>query len=257
MITVEARHDEAVLALTFAEAKGNLLTEALVREWRTVLADLRTQARARHIKLMTITGAGADFSFGASIVEHAPDRIAGALPDFNAFILDLLQLPMPTAALVRGRCLGGGLEVALACDFIFAEESATIGLPEVAIGAFAPIASVLLPPRIGVARAASALLTGRMREARHWMADGLVEAVWPDGTMDQGFSRWYDDSLGRLSAEALRHAVIAARRDVLAAAERGLPHNERLYLDSLARTHDASEGVAAFLAKRPPLWRDE
>ncbi len=257
MITIEGRADGGVLALTFAEAKGNLLTEALIRDWRSVLADLRDPVRAHRVKLLTMTGAGPDFSFGASIVEHAPDRIAGALPDFNAFILDLLQLPMPTAALVRGRCLGGGLEVALACDFIFAEESATIGLPEVAIGACAPIASVLLPARIGAARATSALLTGHTRPARHWQADGLVEAVWPDGTMEAECGRWYADSLGRLSAEALRHAVVAARREVLLAAERSLARNERLYLDSLAKTHDAAEGVAAFLAKRRPVWRDE
>ncbi|MGE3345140.1 MAG: enoyl-CoA hydratase/isomerase family protein [Vicinamibacterales bacterium] len=257
MITLESRHDGALLALTFAEAKGNLLTEALVRDWRRVLADLREPTRARHVKLLTITGDGADFSFGASIVEHAPDRIAGALPDFNAFILDLLQLPMPTAALVRGRCLGGGLEVALACDFIFAEERASIGLPEVLIGAFAPIASVLLPARIGAARATSALLTGRIRSAQQWHGEGLVEAVWADGTMDAELDQWFRLSLGKLSAEALRHAVIAARRDTLAAATAGLPETGRLYLDSLARTYDAAEGVSAFLNKRAPAWRDE
>jgi cyclohexa-1,5-dienecarbonyl-CoA hydratase len=246
----------ARVALTFVHPKGNILTAALVTEWRAVLAELAQPSRAQHIKLLTIEGAGADFCFGANIPEHAPDVIAQVLPDMNAFILDLLMLPMATMAVVRGRCLGGGFEVALACDVIVAESSATFGLPEIAIGAFAPIASVLLPHRVSGARATSALLSGLSRSAAAWHEDGLVERVAPDGQITEAVAEWYDASLGRWSAEALRHAVRAARRDVLAAARAGLPVTERLYLDSLARTHDAAEGVAAFLAKRPAVWKD-
>lgn len=255
-ITLQEHDGGAWVALTFTHPKGNILTAALVSEWRTVLAELSTPARAKHIKLLTIEGAGADFCFGANIPEHAPDVIGQVLPDMNAFILDLLLLPMTTMAVVRGRCLGGGFEVALACDVIIAESSATFGLPEVVIGAFAPIATVLLPRRVSGARATSALLTGTSRSAAEWHADGLVERVAPDGQIDVTVNEWYHTSLARLSAEALRHAVIAARLDVLAAARAGLAVTERLYLDSLARTHDAAEGVAAFLAKRPPRWRD-
>ena len=61
----------------------------------------------------------------------------------------------------------------------------------------------------------------------------------------------------RTGLHLLRHAVLAARMDVIAAARAGLPVTERLYLESLARTHDAAEGVAAFLAKRPAVWRDD
>ena len=156
-ITLHEFDGGARIALTFAHPKGNILTAALVSEWRVVLAALADPTRAQHIRLLTIEGEGADFCFGANIPEHAPDVIAHVLPDMNAFILDLLSLPMATLAVVRGRCLGGGFEVALACDVIVAESSATFGLPEVAIGAFAPIASVLLPRRVSGARATSAL----------------------------------------------------------------------------------------------------
>ena len=82
-----------------------------------------------------------------------------------------------TAALVRGRCLGGGFEIALACDFIFAEESAVFGLPEIALGVFPPAASALLPPRVGTARATSAIISGKPRPAVEWQQAGLVESV--------------------------------------------------------------------------------
>jgi cyclohexa-1,5-dienecarbonyl-CoA hydratase len=255
-ITLREHDEGARVALTFVHPKGNILTAAMVSEWREVLAVLASPARAQHIKLLTIEGAGPDFCFGANIPEHAPGVIEQVLPDMNALILDLLTLPMPTMAVVRGRCLGGGFEVALTCDLILAESSATFGLPEIAIGAFAPIASVLLPRRVSGARATSALLSGLSRSAAEWQADGLVERVVPDGQIDDAIAEWYHASLGRWSAEALRHAVVAARADVLAAARAGLPVTARLYVDSLARTHDAAEGVAAFLAKRPAVWMD-
>src|SRR4029453_16522162 len=114
-----------------------------------------------HLKLVTFEGAGADFSFGASIPEHAPAEIGRVLPEAHALIYALLDLPVVTAALVRGRCLGGGFEIALACDFIFAEQSAVFGLPEIALGVFPPAASALLPARVGTARATGASVTGK------------------------------------------------------------------------------------------------
>lgn len=256
-ITLTEHDGGGRLALTFAHPKGNILTAAMVTEWRAVLAELSQSARARHVKLLTIEGAGADFCFGANVIEHAPDAITDVLPDMNAFILDLLAVPMPTMAVVRGRCLGGGFEVALTCDVIVAEASATFGLPEIALGAFAPIASVLLPRRVSGARATEALLTGTSRSADMWHLDGLVARVAPHGELASAVQDWYDATVGRMSAEALRHAVLAARMEIREAARAGLPRMERLYLESLARTDDAAEGVRAFLDKRPPRWHDK
>jgi enoyl-CoA hydratase/carnithine racemase len=94
------------------------------------------------------------------------------------------------------------------------------------------------------------------RTAPEWHVDGLIELVAEDGSLDANVQAWFEASLGRWSAEALRHAVRAARAEVLAAARTGLPSAASLYVDSLAKTQDASEGVLAFLAKRPPAWTD-
>ena len=106
---------------------------------------LESLADSPHLKLVTIEGAGPDFSFGASVPEHAPGEIDRVLPAMHALIYALLDFPAVTAAIVRGRCLGGGFELALACDFVFAERDATFGLPEIALGVFPPAASALLP----------------------------------------------------------------------------------------------------------------
>src|SRR4029078_3038693 len=136
--------------------KGNIVTAEMIAALTQAIDGVVDNP---HLKLITVEGAGADFSFGASIPEHGPAEIGRVLPEAHKLIYALLDLPVPTAAVVRGRCLGGGFEIALACDFIFAEDSATFGLPEIALGVFPPTASALLPPRGGVARADSATRT--------------------------------------------------------------------------------------------------
>ncbi len=235
------------------EAKGNLITADLVTQLRQAAADLSVDHR---VKLVTIEGEGADFSFGASVPEHQAGQIDRVLPDFHALIIDWLNLPMPTAAMVRGRCLGGGFELVLACDFVFAASNATFGLPEIALGVFPPVGSVLLPQRISVSRASSAVLTGEARIAEEWRAFGLIEMIAHDHDLPKAVERCFERTLAPKSAAALRHAVDAVRSPIRDLAARELPRVERLYLDRLMRTDDAVEGIAAFMGKRAPVWKD-
>lgn len=241
-------------AFTLFHEKGNIVTVDMVRSLRTALDGI---AQNPHLKLITIEGAGRDFSFGASIPEHAPEQIGRVLPEMHALIYDLLDAPAATAAIVRGRCFGGGFELALACDFIFAEEAATFALPEIALGVFPPAASALLPPRVGVAQATAALLTGAPVAAQEWHGRGLVHAVAAPDALDAMVANWFDNWLAPRSAAALRHAVAAARMGLQDHVRALLPKLERLYLDDLMRTHDAAEGIDAFMAKRRPSWTDE
>ena len=240
-------------AFTLFHEKGNIVTADMVAALRSALEAVGENP---HLKLITIEGAGGDFSFGASIPEHAADQIGRVLPEMHALIYDLLDAPAPTAALVRGRCLGGGFELALACDFILAEEGATFGLPEIALGVFPPAAAALLPMRVGAAPATRAILTGEPTDAATWHAKGLVEFVAPRGELQRAADRWFATHLAPRSASALRHAAAAARMGLAAHVREVLPRLERLYLDDLMRTQDAAEGVAAFLAKRSPSWTD-
>jgi len=240
-------------AVSFSHPKGNILTRDILVGLRSVCDDL---SRAEALKLITIAPGGPDFSFGASVPEHAPGEIQQALPEMHELIRDMLALPAPTAAVVRGRCLGGGFELALACDFIMAAEGSVMGLPEIALGALPPVASVLLPIKAGYARAARAAFTGAPQSVNEWTNAGLVTLVAPGDLLDRAVDDWFDRSLAVHSAAALRHAAIALRFDVHDAVERLLPRIERLYLNDLMSTEDAAEGVRAFLEKRRPRWRD-
>jgi cyclohexa-1,5-dienecarbonyl-CoA hydratase len=233
--------------------KGNILTAEIIDALSAALDSLASHP---HLKLITIEGEGRDFSFGASVPEHAAPEIARVLPAMHALIDAWIDAPAVTAAIVRGRCLGGGFELAMACDFIFASDDATFGLPEIALGVFPPAAAAILPARIGAARATSAIITGTSRGAAAWRDIGLVEFVTSGADLTAAVDAWFDQHLAPRSAVALRHAAAAARSGLQAHVRSTLPELERLYLNDVMRTEDAAEGVAAFLEKRTPQWKD-
>jgi len=252
-VSVAFNPDRSRAAFTLFHEKGNIVTADMVEALRTALEAIGDNP---HLKLITIAGAGRDFSFGASIPEHAPDRIGEILPAMHQLVADLLESRAVTAAVVRGRCLGGGFELALACDFIFAADDAVFGLPEIALGVFPPAGAALLPLRVGAARAIRTVLTGESRAAAEWRDAGLVEFVVPADTLETEVDRWFATYLAPRSAAALRHAATAARMDLITRVRQTLPELEQLYLNDLMRTEDAAEGIAAFIGRRVPEWKN-
>ncbi|HYN10879.1 MAG TPA: enoyl-CoA hydratase/isomerase family protein [Vicinamibacterales bacterium] len=232
-------------------SKGNILDTRLT----TALTDLfHEAARAPQLKALVIEGDGAHFSFGASVQEHLPDQVAGMLDRFHRMLFALLDTPVVVLAAVRGRCLGGGLELATVCDRVFASPDATLGQPEIALGVFAPAASVALAHRVGHAHAIDLCLTGRTVAATEARAIGLVDEI-VDGPPADAALAWARAHLSAKSAASLRLAVRAVRAHLVTALRSELPAIERLYLDELMQTSDAVEGLHAFLEKREPRWR--
>src|SRR5215831_5589118 len=154
-MTVTATETPGRLRVVLDAPRGNSITDAMVGELRAALKSI-----APATKLVTFETAGRDFSFGSNLEEHTPARMPDVLPRFHALIVELLRVPAVTCAVVAGRCLGGGFEIALACDVIIASDDAVMGLPEVAVGAFPPVGSILLPLKVGAARAARAVVSG-------------------------------------------------------------------------------------------------
>jgi cyclohexa-1,5-dienecarbonyl-CoA hydratase len=251
MIRLERSRGGARLRLIIDEPKANIVTIAVMQELRGLLAEVRP---ACGVKLVTLEGAGDHFSFGASVEEHRPGAIAVALAELRGTIEALLALPAPTAAIVRGRCLGGGFELALACDLIFAAPTASLGVPEIALGVFPPAAAALLPVRVGASRAASAILTGVASPATAWANTGLIELTAAASELEHAVDHWFETHLATRSAAALQHAALASRAAVRHQVQTVLPDLERRYLDILMRTKDAVEGIEAFLEKRQPVW---
>ena len=251
-IEVIAARNGAWRRIVLRGGRGNLLSLEMIRELGRALHSLESE---RGIKWLTIEGSGGEFSYGARIEEHTPELMATVLPETHRIIKRLLALPICTAALVEGRCLGGGFELALGCDDIIATETATFGLPEIRLAAFPPAAAALLPLRVGASRATRAIVTGQTQDARYWHDAGLLSMVAPQSSLADAAAGWFDTHLSPHSAVALAHAISAARLTLRAQAEPALDRAERDYLGGLLKTADANEGVTAFLEKRKPVWR--
>jgi cyclohexa-1,5-dienecarbonyl-CoA hydratase len=250
--TISSR-DGAWRRLVLNSPPGNVLSLEMIRALGESIHGLEAQ---RGIKWLTIEGAGGEFCYGARIQEHTADAMQTVLPETHRLFRRLLAFPAPTAALVEGRCLGGGFELALSCDDILATEAATFGLPEIRLAAFPPAAAALLPLRVGASRATRAIVTGQTRDADYWHDAGLVSLVAPRSSLLESAASWFDAHLAPHSAVALSHAVAAARLTTRAQAEPALAQAERDYLGALLRTADAIEGVQAWLEKRPPKWNN-
>ena len=251
LVRQESLDNGAFWRVTFGATKGNILDRATLAE----LAATFTRARsARALKAICLEGTGSHFSFGASVQEHLPAEVPAMLAALRGLVLDLLESGVVVLAAVRGQCLGGGLELASVCHRVFASPESRLGQPEIALGVFAPLASLVLPARVGRAHGEDLCLTGRIVSAAEAKAMGLVDEIAADPA-DAALA-WARTHLLARSASSLRLAVRAVRADLAARIRTELPVLEALYIKELMATADAVEGLHAFLDKRPPAWRD-
>jgi cyclohexa-1,5-dienecarbonyl-CoA hydratase len=248
-LTDRIEGDGALLRLTLARPKANLVDAAMIAALHGAFVAYRGHPGLRGVLLGAV---GPHFSFGASVEEHLPDQCAAMLASLHALILAMLEFPAPILVAVRGQCLGGGLEVALAGGPIFASPDAQFGQPEIKLGVFAPAASCLLRFRVGQPAAEDLLLSGRSVSGDEAMAMGLVQCVADDPEV--AALAYFEAHLANKSAASLACALAAARGAMVPEVRRRLAEVERLYVDRLMQTRDANEGLVAFLAKRKPHW---
>jgi cyclohexa-1,5-dienecarbonyl-CoA hydratase len=241
--------DGALLRLRLARPKANIVDAEMIAALHGALVAHGTNTALRGVLL---DHEGPHFSFGASVEEHLPISCAQMLASLHALIVAMVDFPAPIAVAVRGQCLGGGLEVALAGSWIFAAPDAQFGQPEMKLGVFAPAASVLLPYRVSQPVAEDLLYSGRSIGAAEAERKGLVHAVADDP--EALALSWFHAHLQDKSAASLACATTAARGALRRDVRARLAEVEHIYIDKLMATRDANEGLVAFLAKRKPTW---
>ena len=243
--------DGMLLRLRLSRPKANIVDAEMIAALTKALAE---GAADRHVKAVLIDHEGPHFSFGASVPEHMPDQCAGMLKGLHALILAMVEYPVPILVSVRGQCLGGGLEVALAGHMMFVSADAKLGQPEIVLGVFAPAASCLLPERMPRVAAEDLLYSGRSITGEDAFRLGIANAVADEP--EAAALAWFDAGPAKHSASSLRFAVKAARLGMNERVKAKIAAVEDLYLNGLMATHDAVEGLNAFVEKRAALWED-
>jgi cyclohexa-1,5-dienecarbonyl-CoA hydratase len=252
---VEARreHDGAVCRLTLMRPPLNILDIAMLGHLSAALTEAGGDPRVRVLVLDADASCRA-FCAGVDVADHAADRVDAMLDALHSVFTAIERLRAPIVAVVDGAALGGGCELVCGCDLVLASHRASFGQPEIKLGAFAPVASLLLPSIVGAKRAADWLLTGRTVTAGDAYDAGLVSRL----VDTQSLADAEQDLLAQLlasSSAALGMAKEALRLSRGIAFADGLAAMDDLYRRGLMATADVHEGLAAFLARRPPVWQ--
>jgi len=238
---------ERVARVTIDRPPLNILNIDMVAE----IGEALVRLPAQH-EFIIFRGARGCFSAGADVADHTPERVGRLLGAFHHVFHEMGAGHAVTIAAVEGHCLGGGCELAMCCDFILAEESATFGFPEIKLGCFPPIAMVALPRMMPGHAAFDLILTGKTISAQEASSLGMVTRVVPHGELAQAMDGLLAE-MKHLSPPVLRLTRRLTRTAGFKDEEKELTEIENLYLDELIRTHDAVEGVRAFLEKRAPV----
>jgi cyclohexa-1,5-dienecarbonyl-CoA hydratase len=242
---IRVRIEEGLATLSLSRPPVNVIDGTMMDELVSELDGCRSA------KVLLIRGDGRCFSAGAEVEEHLPGRVEGMLRRFRDAALALNDLPIPTVAWVHGAAMGGGLELALMADLVYAAPGTRLGQPEIALGVMAPLAAAWLPSQIGVRRANELLLTGRGITADEACAWGLVNGVCDEEALRKVLGGLLGTS--RPALVATKRAIARGRSDRFREA---LPESIEIYLNELMSSQDPVEGLRAFLEKRPPKYED-
>jgi cyclohexa-1,5-dienecarbonyl-CoA hydratase len=248
--TVQVRIEHRTTWITLDRPPLNILDIAMMESLDAALDRALPKS-----DVIIFQGAGEKaFCAGADVADHTPKRVEKMLSAFHGVFRRLAVADCLTIAAVHGYCLGGGMELATFCDFVLATESAQFGQPEIKLGCFPPVAMVTLPRLIGTQAAAHLILMGRQISATEAHRLGLVTRVVPDHELAAAVATLLEE-LRALSPSVLHLTRKTLGRIHEADFLKQLEEAEQIYLSELMQTHDAQEGIRAFLEKRKPVWK--
>ena len=251
-IIVETRGKVGLVTLNRPQAL-NALNEALIAELNDALGGFESNPE---IGCTVITGSEKAFAAGADVKEMAEKTyVESYLGRFLEGWTRIAETRKPVVAAVSGFCLGGGLELAMMCDFIIASETARFALPEITLGIMPGAGGTQRLPRyIGKAKAMDLILTGRMMDAVEAERCGLVaRLVAPDRLLDEALAA--ASKIAAYSQPIVMMAKETVNRAQEASLAEGARFERRLFL-SMFSTEDQKEGMKAFIEKRKPDFRN-
>ncbi len=255
---VQTSIEDNIAKLTLNSPPVNALSQGMLKALDGTFNDI---AENEDVRAVVITGAGNNaFCAGADVNEMSqmkPEDAATSVLLGNDVFTTIAECDHPVIAAINNLCLGGGLELAAACDMRFSSDRARFGTPETTLGLIPAWGGVLRLPRIvGLPKAKELVYTGQMINAQEAQRIGLVNKVVPDGDEVRASM----DMAKRISVKASPLAVTKAKRVMDKGYETTIEEGTELLLEemtSLADSHDLEEGLRAFQEKRQPEFKGE
>ena len=242
-----------VAYITLRREDLNILNIEMMEEINDALESLD---EGKRLRALIIKAEGKAFSAGVDVSEHTAELVNKMIDTFHKMFRLLDKMECPTVALVHGAALGGGCELACFCDMVLAGAGVKFGQPEIKVGVFPPVAAPAFPQSTALKKVYELLLTGDVIKSEEAMAAGLVNQVYPR----EDFAKHCEEFIYRFTSNSgaiLRLTKKAIRESLGKPFAEGLAKSEEIYLKEMMATKDTHEGLAAFMEKRKPEWRDE
>jgi cyclohexa-1,5-dienecarbonyl-CoA hydratase len=251
-ILFDIKEDRAFLTLN--RPPMNILNIPTMEEMNDAIISLKENNK---VKVLVLNSMGEKaFSAGVDVSDHTAENVEMMLGLFHAIFRHLQELDQVTVAACKGLTLGGGCEVAIFCDLIFAADNLRIGQPEIKLAVIPPIALLILPRLVGQKKASELLLTGKVIKAEEAEKIGLVNSVVPIDTFDTELEAFLKP-FSELSLVGIKYSKRGIDLGLNTGFKEGLEKIEKIYLDELMSSEDAHEGLSAFLDKRTPVWKNK
>ena len=243
---------DGVASILMDRPKHNVLNISMINEFTAALDDIASDSS---LKCVVIQGKAPSFCAGVEVSDHKPEMVHDMISSFNGIFERMDRLEIPTIAAVQGACLGGGMEVAIACDIVVAAKSASFGQPEIKLGFLPPFAAIRLPELVGVAKAIEICVSGKRYSAKEGRRMGFVSDVFSDEDFQEKRDKLVKE-IAYSSPLIIRLNKMAVKKHV------GLPFADALagvsdlFLNRLMKTEDTLEGIKSFEEKRRPEWKN-
>jgi cyclohexa-1,5-dienecarbonyl-CoA hydratase len=245
--------DEHIAKITFNRPPLNVLNLETMVEVNAALDNLKDDTK---LKVLIFKANGKAFSAGVDVADHTEDKVEEMIRVFHGIFQKMIGIKAPIVALVDGAALGGGCEIASFCDIVLASERSKFGQPEIKVGVFPPIAAIMFPRFMNLKKALELNLTGDTISAAEAQNLGLVNSVFPSETFQED-AQGVIDRLTQNSSVVLQLTKEAILEAYGKDYDTAVSKVENIYLNNLMKTHDANEGLTAFMEKRKPKWKNE
>ncbi len=243
---------DGVARITLNRPKFNMMNIEMMGELNGLLAELLED---NDLKCAAIFAEGKHFCTGVEVADHKPDQVDDMIAVFNRIFELTEQFEVPIIAVVQGFCLGGGMELAIACDVIVAGQGAQFGQPEIKVGFFPPYAAVRLPQLIGPAKAVEICTTGKFYRAAEARGMGLIAHVVEDDQLADAAEKLIQEIQAN-SPLIIRLNKRAVKKHLGLSFQPALAGVSDLFLNTLMKTEDTLEGIASYEEKRKRVWKN-